>query len=236
MKMNPQSEQSSSPSSSPPSTGRNSFVPEKINLGINKGKIRRGRHRGVADGDDDKADKNGDGGQKKMVGTTSAQTPLSSSDISSSVVFHEESIELFDEIDELYPHVHEGGKLVSDPHARSVVGSSTATTTSSSRSMMASSLLSSLQESARAASGGQQDANVPMDLDSLVASSNDRTTPSSYRMARSRSSNPSAPPPPQRPLHQGYCRCSCSAPRGYIWLRRTIRIRQICAAQTTYIP
>lgn len=120
-----------------------------------------------------------------MIGTTSARTSLASSDISSSVVFHDESVELFDEIDELYPHVHEGGKLVSDPHARSGVrtdasgseyasGGTAASTmsVSGSRSMLASSLLSSLRESARASG---RDIDVPMGVDSLVASSNDGT-------------------------------------------------------------
>ena len=39
-----------------------------------------------------------------------------SMNISSSVIFHEEQIELFDEIDDLDPHKHEGGKIAVDPH------------------------------------------------------------------------------------------------------------------------
>jgi len=112
--------------------------------------------------------------------------------ISSSVVFHEEQIELFDEIDELYPHEHEGGKIVADPHSSTAsppgVSSSMLSTTgkggvmnnslsgslTTSRSL-ASSVIRSLHESNSLSGSKSYNGVLPTDYASLVASSNDGT-------------------------------------------------------------
>ncbi|KAL7539225.1 hypothetical protein ACHAXR_010220 [Thalassiosira sp. AJA248-18] len=167
--------------------------------------------------------------QRRKATQSAARSARNTSAISSSVVFHDSSLhsnstssnyppppptptpeqqtspedcELYDDIDDLYPHEHEGGKVVSDPHnsistsitsysrsgsdsnggfsssmlsqQRSRSGSTT------SRGRMASisrgdsnrSLTSSLIQSLRTSNLSDR---LPTDYDSLVASSNDGT-------------------------------------------------------------
>eukprot|EP00584_Thalassiosira_punctigera_P004222 CAMPEP_0172530054 /NCGR_PEP_ID=MMETSP1067-20121228/3921_1 /TAXON_ID=265564 ORGANISM="Thalassiosira punctigera, Strain Tpunct2005C2" /NCGR_SAMPLE_ID=MMETSP1067 /ASSEMBLY_ACC=CAM_ASM_000444 /LENGTH=1098 /DNA_ID=CAMNT_0013314197 /DNA_START=169 /DNA_END=3465 /DNA_ORIENTATION=+ len=104
----------------------------------------------------------------------------------SSVVFHEEC-DLFDEIDELFPHDYEGGKIVADPNPSNNSSASTSCSrseseyppprprladsglsTSRTRSV-ASSLLQSLQNSSLV----DDNDSIPTDYESLVASSTD---------------------------------------------------------------
>jgi len=112
--------------------------------------------------------------------------------ISSSVIFHEEQIELFDEIDELYPHEHEGGKIVADPHSSTasppggissmlsttgkggVMNNSLSGSLTTSRSL-ASSVIRSLHESNSLSGSKSYNGVLPTDYASLVASSNDGT-------------------------------------------------------------
>eukprot|EP00581_Thalassiosira_minuscula_P004100 CAMPEP_0183740570 /NCGR_PEP_ID=MMETSP0737-20130205/59979_1 /TAXON_ID=385413 /ORGANISM="Thalassiosira miniscula, Strain CCMP1093" /LENGTH=1061 /DNA_ID=CAMNT_0025975673 /DNA_START=26 /DNA_END=3211 /DNA_ORIENTATION=- len=95
-----------------------------------------------------------------------------SSPIASSVVFHEND-NLFDEIDALNPHEHEGGKIVADPHSSmgstsySLSDSNSNSRPRSNSRSITSSLLQSLQNSL---AGGR----IPTDYESLLSSSNDR--------------------------------------------------------------
>lgn len=93
----------------------------------------------------------------------------------SSIIVDDENCELFDEIDELYPHGHEGGKIVSDPQKSSTSNNSSSLSEDyfgerdSRRSTLTTSLLQSLQSSQNSKWP------IPTDYDSLVASWNDGT-------------------------------------------------------------
>ncbi|KAL9179774.1 hypothetical protein ACHAXT_007744 [Thalassiosira profunda] len=84
------------------------FVPEQVSLSM------RGRRRFGADGaagDTSTGDKS-IGSNQPLASSGASSRPNSA--ISSSVVFHEDG-PLFDELDDLFPHSHEGGKLATDP-------------------------------------------------------------------------------------------------------------------------
>ena len=125
--------------------------------------------------------------------TTHHTNDTTNTDISSSVVFHEEQIELFDEIDELYPHEHEGGKIVADPHAstssppgisssifsnttgKGGLNNSTLSGSLTTSRSLASSVIRSLHESNSLSGSKSYNGVLPTDYASLVASSNDGT-------------------------------------------------------------
>ncbi|KAL7545165.1 hypothetical protein ACHAWF_008698 [Thalassiosira exigua] len=90
------------------------FVPKKITL-------KNGQRRGLPVRSDIEAGNcendvaGGSAGKQSVEDPPALQT---SPDISPSVVFHEEC-ELFDELDDIYPHAREGGDAVSDPRSSS---------------------------------------------------------------------------------------------------------------------
>lgn len=119
----------------PNDTHEDSFVPAKLDLPRRVG--RPGRRR-----------------EEEDVGSKHVHDD---SAISSSVVFHVED-ELYEELDSLNPHAHEGGEVVPDP-AKKLTSSQNSHTTS--RSVTSSLLMKSLQS---------KNSDPKMDYDSLVAS------------------------------------------------------------------
>lgn len=179
--------------SSPPRRSAE-FVPEKISL--NRAARRPGRRRGAGK----------DGGNASSGGSDGNYRPHPSA-IASSVVFHEDvdvdpdsrdagaaaaggtgglgaagqQHALFDEIDALDPHGHEGGRIASDPHRPPTFGGGGAgrvnkrSTQSSSLSSSNKSIAESILHSLKNSSLFHGDERVPADVESLVARSNDGT-------------------------------------------------------------